>query len=57
MMQSIPIQPISEEISRSLDREDLEALVDVFRTLLEWERKYGGDIEKSNGSDNCQSGI
>ena len=42
-----------------LSPEDLAAFVDVFRTLLEWERKYGCDMgkEKHNGSDHRQPGL
>lgn len=44
------IQSVGEE---STNAQDLATLVDVFRTLLELDRKYGGDIgnEKPNGND------
>ena len=40
-----------------LSREELAAYVDVFRTLLQWEKKYGNgreEKESTNGSDHHQ---
>lgn len=49
-----PIIQNNEE--ESMSDEERRTLVDVFRTLLELDRKYGGDIEKkkSHGSDHHQ---
>lgn len=46
------------EESNEPNRDELATLVDVFRTLLELDRKYGGDMEKEkqNGSNHRQSG-
>ena len=59
MSQSVPAETFSGEISRELDPKDLATLVDVFRTLLEWERKYGSGIEteRPNGSDHHQPSL
>lgn len=60
MTQVVSTETFSEEVSHKLDPEDLAALVDVFRTLLEWERKYGDGKEKKeviNGSDHSQPGL
>ena len=52
----LPQTEVSESDQTYLDPKDLATLVDVFRTLLELERKYGSGIEteRPNGSDHHQ---
>lgn len=46
---SEPITQVDE-----FSEEDLEGLVDIFRTLLDWEKELNNDKEVTNGCDNNQ---
>lgn len=49
---------MSDDLSRcNLSDDEFEGLVDVFRTLLEWEKESEHDKGETNGSDNYQSDI